>query len=128
MTFDRSERAVAPVVGVALVIAITVILAAVVGTSLFGIGLGSATAPQVTVTFDVVDDEIVLTHESGEPLRADEIVILDQHGTVIGGLQDDMTAGDRAVVVEDTTDVELIRLVWQEPGGDTETILETYKL
>ena len=55
---DESDgtRAVSPVIGVILMVAITVILAAVIGTFVLGLGDQVESAPQASFNFDVDDD------------------------------------------------------------------------
>lgn len=121
------ERAVSPVVGVALLIGMTVILAAVLGTVVLGTNVGPAESPQATLSFEVVDDEIELYHEGGETLDADEIVVLDEDGEERDGLDEDLGTGESQVIVEDVDDVERISVVWQDPRGDTEQVLATFR-
>lgn len=122
------ERAVSPVVGTTLLIGITVILASVIGTVLLGVGIGPAETPQVTLSFEVTDsDEIKLRHEGGEPLDADEIVVLDETGAELDGLDDDLHTGERETIVVDSTTVERISVVWQNPQSDTESVLATFR-
>ena len=123
------ERAVSPVVGVALLIGITVILAAVIGSAVLGAGVGPAGTPQVTLSFELTEDEdeVVLRHEGGDPLDADEIVILDEAGVAVGGLDSDLHAGQRESIVDDPGAVERISVVWQDPRSDSESVLATFK-
>lgn len=90
------DDAVSPVIGVILMVAITVILAAVIGTFVLGLGENiQQTAPTTSVGFgDASDtyvgsgatasDMFVLTHDSGDGLPYDQtkIVIRDPDGTV----------------------------------------------
>lgn len=132
--YQRSdERAVAPVVGVALLIGITVILAAVIGNVVLGVGVGPAETPKVTLSFDVVDGEVVVVHEGGQQLRASEIVIRGTNGTEYE-LETDLVTGERGPIVDsggdpldlDTTDVERLTVVWQG-SGNSESVLATFK-
>lgn len=80
--FD-DDRAVSPVIGVILMVAITVILAAVIGT--FVLGLGDQvqnTTPRASFGFDVTDggNNVTITHESG-----DSITGADLNVTATGG-------------------------------------------
>lgn len=126
------ERAVTPVVGVALLVGITVILAAVLGTVVLGIGLGPADAPEATLSFEVVSDEVEITHEGGEKLEKSEIVIRDTNGTEYE-LGADIVAGEQTTVVDSngnpldlsTTSVEKLTVVWQSSGG-SERVLATF--
>ena len=125
-----TDRAVSPVVGVALLIAITVVLAATIGAAVMSLGVGGAGVPEATLSFtaDETAEEIVLIHEGGDPLDADEIVILDQDGNVVGELERDMTAGERLVIVDDDDyDVEEVRVVWEDPDTDNAQILANFR-
>ncbi|WP_049913386.1 type IV pilin [Haloferax prahovense] len=77
------DGAVSPVIGVILMVAITVILAAVIGTFVLGLGGQTATAPQASFSFDynnnsanaaggdgVEGDVLKITHESGSQIAA----------------------------------------------------------
>lgn len=77
---NRNEDAVSPVIGVILMVAITVILAAVIAAFVFGMG-PSEMAPQASVrgSAAVIDNNvIVLEHQGG-----DEIIFDSAHTTVI---------------------------------------------
>mgnify|MGYP006303273261 CR=1 FL=1 len=76
------EDAVSPVIGVILMVAITVILAAVIGT--FVLGLGDQvqdTAPQASFTFDYTEsttspgDELEVAHDGGDTIDATSVAI-----------------------------------------------------
>lgn len=72
------EQAVSPVIGVILMVAITVILAAVIGT--FVLGLGSSvqqTTPQASFGFEESNSSwnVSVTHQSGEAIPADQLNI-----------------------------------------------------
>lgn len=124
-----NERAVSPVVAAALLIGITVLLATAVGMAVFGLDLGQAEAPDVTLSFEVADDSVYLKHEGGEQLAADEIVVLDENGDEVApGLETDLAAGESEVVVDNADDVERISVVWRDPESSTESILATFKL
>lgn len=122
------DRAVSAVVSVVLLIAIAVLLAIAIGTAVFGMDAGAAEAPEVTVSFEVVDGTVELRHEGGDPLVADEIVVLDQDGTARTGLDHDLTAGDSDVIVETLVGVERVTVVWRDPQSSTESVLATFKL
>ncbi len=128
-TVGSDERAVSPVVGAALLIGITVILASVIGTVVLGVGVGPAETPQVTLSFEVTDggDEIALRHEGGEPLDADEIVVLDGDGSELAGLDEDLTTGGRQPIVDDPDGIDRVSVVWQDPKSDTESVLATFR-
>ena len=64
------DDAVSPVIGVILMVAITVILAAVIGTFVLGLGddLGQ-TAPQANYDVQGEGEEQVLVHDGGDPIE-----------------------------------------------------------
>jgi len=73
------DDAVSPVIGVILMVAITVILAAVIGTFVLGLGDSVSQNAQVGVTFDETDtDEVTVTINSVQ--SADEISIKTSDG------------------------------------------------
>lgn len=124
-----NERGVSPVVAVALLIGITVLLAVTIGMALFNGSLGETEAPEVTLSFEVdEDDKIHLKHEGGDTLAAGEVVVLDEHGNELTpGLGDDLDAGEKQVVVDDATTVEEVTVVWRDPDSSTSSILANFK-
>jgi len=86
--FQNDDRAVSPVIGVILMVAITVILAAVVGTFVLGLGdsLGDST-PQASFTIDNVDADagangtIEVTKTGGQDIAFDDLrIVVDDGG------------------------------------------------
>lgn len=121
------ERAVAPVVGIALLIGITVILAGVIGSVIFGLSAEPSDSPQATVSFSVdADGELHVTHEGGEELAADEVVIKNENG-LLNGFTEDRGAGETEETDIVAKDHEQISVVWQDPTSDAETVLGTFK-
>ena len=77
---DESDgtRAVSPVIGVILMVAITVILAAVIGTFVLGLGDQVESAPQASFDFQETtngDDELVIRHRGGDNINLDTVEI-----------------------------------------------------
>lgn len=83
--FQDNDRAVSPVIGVILMVAITVILAAVIGTFVLGLGdqLGDST-PQASFGVDNVDasgDQIQITKTGGQDLAFSDLrLVVDVAG------------------------------------------------
>ena len=94
MEFARpstTERAVSPVIGVVLVVAITVILSAVVGTFALGLGESQDTAPQSSWKTDYTDggsDELTLTHEGGDQMEPSRLSVAVSGATCPSGSLD----------------------------------------
>ena len=75
LTFD-DDRAVSPVIGVILMVAITVILAAVIGTFVLGLGdQVQTTAPNTQLAFDASSDDLTVTHDGGDTVDARQVFI-----------------------------------------------------
>ena len=78
-SLKNDKRAVSPVIGVILMVAITVILAAVIAAFVFGVGPSTA-APQasfVVKSCSVTTGQIILEHQGG-----DSVTLTDITGTV----------------------------------------------
>lgn len=134
-TYFGDERAVSPVVGVALLIAIAVILAAVIGGVVLGLGTSGVEAPQAQLEASIVGtDEVQINHNGGQPLPADQVTVLYNDGSDTYTLSSDFEAGtsrqffdgsngnDAAVSSGDT-----VTVVWEDPNSDTRTVIEEFE-
>ena len=65
MKFRENEDAVSPVIGVILMVAITVILAAVIAAFVFGMGSNVGTTKTVAATAQMSGGSIVVTYQGG---------------------------------------------------------------
>ncbi len=121
-TVLRDRRAVSPVIGVILMVAITVILAAVIGTFVLGIGTSTQETPRATFEFEQVKegpsssnpDELEIAHVGGDTVRNDDLYVTasvqvkDAGGSLspadrqswadLGDAGDDVVAGDSVLV------------------------------
>ena len=139
--FIADEDAVSPVIGVILMVAITVILAAVIASFVLGLGdQTQSTTPQASFAFDYdsANSEIDITHDGGDTINSDELFIrgtlsgsnsIDQSWTsVSGGSATDVTAGN-SITIDGTTapaapgDDYDIRLVFESDEGDNSATL-----
>jgi flagellin-like protein len=70
--FNSDDRAVSPVIGVILMVAITVILAAVIGTFVLGLGdsLGDS-QPTAQINIDTTNENITFEHSGGDRIDAE---------------------------------------------------------
>jgi flagellin-like protein len=66
MKFLKREDAVSPVIGVILMVAITVILAAVIAAFVFGMASGVSKTKSVAATARHVSNDIVITWQGGQ--------------------------------------------------------------
>jgi flagellin-like protein len=77
--FNTDDRAVSPVIGVILMVAITVILAAVIGTFVLGLGdsLGdSQPTAQLSVDIDQSNSDITIEHGGGDSIEAEALTVI----------------------------------------------------
>jgi flagellin-like protein len=65
MKFRENEEAVSPVIGVILMVAITVILAAVIAAFVFGMGSNVGTTKTVAISANQNGNDIILTYHGG---------------------------------------------------------------
>lgn len=93
MKFGKDEEAVSPVIGVILMVAITVILAAVIAAFVFGMGTELKTAPKAQLSAKVINnggsagnDSILILHKGGDQLSKGDLKLIAAYtnGTQIG--------------------------------------------
>jgi flagellin-like protein len=124
------DSAVSPVIGVILMVAITVILAAVIGTFVLNLGQGiNQSAPQASFGFDYDGDNVTVTHQTGDSIEADQ---LNTTGvTWDTGSSGSWTADYETVSAGDSITKkassgfsgETIRVVWESQNGETSATL-----
>ncbi|WP_277543500.1 type IV pilin N-terminal domain-containing protein [Haloarcula laminariae] len=141
------DDAVSPVIGVILMVAITVILAAVIATFVLGLGdsLGNQ-APQATwdISTDNLgdgnadNDRVIVTHEGGDSVDQTNIQVnidgtnafdkgsTSSDWTTISAETDwstDTSAGDKLTLEEDGSGVAsgdvTVRVVWEDAGSSS---------
>lgn len=129
----NSERAVSPVIGVILMVAITVILAAVIAAFVLGFGADQDSAPQATWSVENTTDSITFTHEGGDAVETDNLRLggLTDNQTVVSTDGPDiLRAGDSITFdlenEQEFDEDQVIRLVWEV--GDDSSTLRTYTL
>lgn len=120
------SRAVSPVIGVILMVAITVILAAVIGVFALGLGeqVGQST-PQASLGMSVSasSDTITLEHDGGDTIEAANTRLVVEvgsdtyeipagsSGTVI------LQTGGKAVIANNVTASAIIGVDWNNDGS-----------
>ena len=138
----EDDDAVSPVIGVILMVAITVILAAVIGTFVLGLGEQvQSTSPQTNFNFDYDGSTtggdcggslgssglLTISHTSGDSVNENRLSISDQDGNEVTDLSgcsgtsfsdgDDVNAGTTVEVDVDAGDT--IRVLWESSDGET---------
>jgi flagellin-like protein len=141
----EDDRAVSPVIGVILMVAITVILAAVIGTFVLGLGdQVQSTTPQASFGFSTAGDvssadenlstvaqgpdmaNMTITHESGDSIPSSN-VNLTAGGTSKAWVgSGDISAGDSNTVRVDRGDT--LRVIYNSPDSDTSSTLGKFEV
>ena len=134
------DDAVSPVIGVILMVAITVILAAVIAS--FVLGLGDQNNPAPTVDFNIEWDgdnnNIDVTHGDGDEVSGDNVYLRGSNiGATTGGGAGDtwntiagtsgaVKAGQSLTIGTDTdaSDDYVLRIVWEDPDSDQTSTLD----
>lgn len=123
----ETDRAVSPVIGVVLMVAVTVILSAVIGTAVFSIvGDVPDDSPQVSIEYDYnqTTDSVTISHTAGDEITAAQLSVVES------GSSDDISlttsgsvsAGDE--IASGTYESgEEIHIVWESEDGETSVTL-----
>jgi flagellin-like protein len=147
------DDAVSPVIGVILMVAITVILAAVIASFVLGLGdQASQTTPQVSFSFDYdssldgnsdgdysgglsntgTNGVLTITHDGGDSVNENRLSFTDADGNSIDtldsatGLGDgsDISAGLSLEVGVDSDDT--VRIIYTSSGGDSTSTITSW--
>ena len=152
----EDDDAVSPVIGVILMVAITVILAAVIGTFVLGLGeqvQSNSPNSQFTFDYDNSSDTMDITHTSGDEVSQSNFVVSTSEGDFTTGTTstdndgqnfDGVTDGD----LEPNTDANAgttytitntheigsgdftegtVRLVWEASDGSNSDVLASWE-
>ncbi|SNZ06484.1 flagellin N-terminal-like domain-containing protein [Natronoarchaeum philippinense] len=136
------DDAVSPVIGVILMVAITVILAAVIGAFVLDIGGSQESAPQVqwewsdntTASGGSTDYSLQIAHGGGDTVNSpSQITITDSNGNFNDKTLDTMgggstwTAGDAGAVTPGSGASGTASLVWESSDGSQSTELTSHE-
>lgn len=111
----EDDRGVSPVIGVILMVAITVILAAVIGTFVIGLGDNIEDAPQAQLVIDAVDNESVsIEHNGGDSINGESLVLVVDGSTTEFEFEGEFSVGNS----------EEVNLTDSETVGDDNTVEE----
>jgi len=132
----EDDRAVSPVIGVILMVAITVILAAVIGTFVLGLGDSlSQSAPSATYDWTqnstTAPVEVTVTHKGGDTIKSSTVsASISGTGTVNGDATnwaaEEITAGDSWAVTKNADPGDEITVTWQATEGGSSSVLTEY--
>jgi|AntRauTorcE11898_2_1112593.scaffolds.fasta_scaffold14901_2 flagellin-like protein len=139
------DDAVSPVIGVILMVAITVILAAVIATFVLGLGESvSQTAPQANFATDYNDGStdtswsqsngdgaLTITHTGGDRIAAENLFVTGGVGSRLSweaatgfGPGSDITAGDSVDYQVETTNT--VRVLWSDDSAGSSAELKKW--
>jgi FlaG/FlaF family flagellin (archaellin) len=125
-------------------VAITVILAAVIGTFVLGLGdQVQQTSPNAQWDWEVTTsggtDSLNVTHEGGDSIGVTNLeatggdsLVTESDSTACNADEanewpdEDVTAGDSCLVDDDVSSDEEFRLIWTADGGGSSSTLTTY--
>lgn len=130
----QDDEAVSPVIGVILMVAITVILAAVIGAFVLDIGGGQEAAPQANFDWSYENSggstQVSVEHAGGGQVDASQLSLGDNFNSCsITTSTDTLSAGDN-VLDSDSCGVsgssgDSLQIVWtSSDGGQTQVISE----
>ena len=135
MVKSEHKRAVSPVVGVILMVAIVIILATAIGGFLLAFSDSDESAPTVVVNSDVdpLTGEIRITHAGGDALNGKntgELLLQGNDETITTTFDADKSirAGDNLFTDEQLPSGSSISIVWKSPSGDSTSVIETIEL
>jgi flagellin-like protein len=147
LTADDDNRAVSPVIGVILMVAITVILAAVIGTFVLGLGdQVQQTSPNAQWNWEVDGTALNVTHEGGDSVEASLLEVTGPSsvpGSYDAGntpgvcneveesgdlewTSESVSAGDTCQISSNAGTDNTFRLIWTAEGGGSSSTLSTY--
>jgi len=144
----NDDDAVSPVIGVILMVAITVILAAVIATFVLGLGEQvSSTGPQAQFTFDYNEDpddttvdlgtvggddaKLTITHAGGDTITASQLSVSGSDAGGDGSWNDgdyeansEISAGDSLSIAIESDDT--ISVTWTSENGQSSSTLRQW--
>lgn len=125
-----NERGQSEVIGSILVVAIVIVLAALIGQSIFGldaVGDGEQPVmPQVNFETDVHDGNLTIGHRSGDRLDMEEVTVTRSGTGVIEQPETEWTSSHEAVIV-DLEEGETVRVLWHSSRTESSKVLYEYQ-
>ena len=116
----RSERAVSPVIGVVLMVAITIMLTAVIGGFVLGATPDGDPPPQALLGITASDDPhtVTIVHHGGDLLALEDVTVLADGAEANASLEGTLGGGGHVDVggMPAGTLVEIA--IRYDPGGD----------
>jgi len=129
------EDAVSPVIGVILMVAITVILAAVIGAFVLGLGDSvSETAPSATFDYEYSSGSsgtVDITMQSGDDLDLTTITLsvagTDEDPSSVGG-DSTWTSGETYTTTATASSGNTIKVIWSSSDSDKSSTISDHEM
>lgn len=130
---QTDDRAVSPVIGTILMVAVTVILAAIIGTFMLDLGDGVSASPTASFGFDQdgaageTNATVSVTHQGGDTLDADKIEVRVDGNASSTQFTSDVAAGSTIDVdISGYTADQEITVVWTSEESGKSAVLGRY--
>ena len=121
---DDSDRGVSPVIGVILMVAITVILAAVIGAFVLGLGdQVSNNAPQASFSFDFDGENVTVTHTGGDDITNSSVYVTNTTKPDAENYFGDEPVSTGSSVEMSYNENDTVRVIWENPAGGSSNVL-----
>jgi len=123
----NDDDAVSPVIGVILMVAITVILAAVIATFVLGLGEQvSDTAPNASFSFDYESStsSVTVTHSGGPNIQSSQLSVKGADNS--SSWSGEVSAGDSTVVA--VSSGQTLSVVWENEEATESSTLQTFNV
>jgi len=127
------DDAVSPVIGVILMVAITVILAAVIASFVLGLGDSTSTTPTADFNFDYdnTTKNVTVSHSTGDNIDADRVEVLIDGDPAAVQFSGEISSGSSISFNEtdDSTGItggETIKVTWQSEDQESSSTLSEY--
>ena len=142
LSAPTDDRGVSPVIGVILMVALTVILATVLGTVVLDFAGGVAEQPPQAAfdyEFETAESTVTITHISGDRIKSGTIrITVGGEEAVSGGDSDfqgtdwgdDIRAGDGIEIGDEhvsggISTGDTVRIIWQNPSSSSANTLDS---
>lgn len=126
------DRAAAPVIGVILMVAVAIVLAAVVSFYVLGVGRTPSPAPNAKFTFDYDSTgTLTIDHDGGKTIDSTNTLELTVKYTNSAGAQRTETwtmpvdSESSITLSEDPKSGTTVRVIWTAPDGEVSTPIGT---
>ena len=119
--YRTPDRGVSPVIGVVLMVAITIILAAIIGAFVIQFSpTDDEVSPIATITIEPTDGNLTLHHQGGDELSLDEFTLLVDGDAENGNtsMTGQFRSAQQETVIIESPDGEIDVALRHDPSGE----------